>query len=99
LPCSPKQFFQITGGGKLMRKPWAAGNLLRAFDDCEQSRKYNKWFKNGKLLEDGTHVAGKTLAGEGPAADAASASAPAPDEAPAAETAPAADVDNSEAEG
>ena len=76
LPCSPKQFFQITGGGKLKRRPWAAGNLLRAFEDCTQSRQYNKWFENDKLKEDGTHIKGKLLAGEGATEGASTAVAP-----------------------
>ncbi|GJM43276.1 MAG: hypothetical protein DHS20C21_01180 [Gemmatimonadota bacterium] len=66
LPCSPKQFFQISGGGKLKRRPWAAGNLLRSFEDCTKSRQYNKWFRNDKLNPDGTHIKGKYLPGEDP---------------------------------
>ncbi|MBZ0268131.1 right-handed parallel beta-helix repeat-containing protein [bacterium] len=60
LPCSPKKFFQINGGGKLRRKPWASGNLLRSFEDCKVSRKYNLWWKNGKLDENGEHINGRT---------------------------------------
>jgi parallel beta-helix repeat protein len=55
-PCAPKESFQNTGSGRLIRKPWASGNLLREFEDCEQSRKYhNKWV-NGKLDENGNPI-------------------------------------------
>jgi parallel beta-helix repeat protein len=55
-PCSPKESFQNTGSGRLIRKPWASGNLLRAFEECELSRKYhNKWV-NGKLDENGNPI-------------------------------------------
>lgn len=61
LPCSPKKFFEISGGGKLRRKPWMSGNLMRSFEDCRLSRKYNLWWKNGKLDEDGNNIKGHTL--------------------------------------
>lgn len=55
-PCCPKDLFQNTGSGRLIRKPWAAGNLLRSFEECEPAKKYyNKWV-NGKLDEEGNPV-------------------------------------------
>jgi hypothetical protein len=48
-PCAPKSIFQNTGGGKIKKKPWVSGNLLRVYGDCIESRKYNKKWKNGKL--------------------------------------------------
>ncbi len=53
LPCAPKKFFEIAGGGKLRRNPWVAGNRMREFSDCEESRKYNKQFLNGRIDEEG----------------------------------------------
>lgn len=64
LPCVPKKFFDISGAGKLKRKPWVSGNLLRVFDDCRLARKYNRWWKNGKLDDEGNHIKHKTLVDE-----------------------------------
>jgi hypothetical protein len=57
LPCAPKKFFDIKGGGKLRRRPWAAGNLLRGFSDCTESRVYNRQFLNGRMDEEGNPLA------------------------------------------
>jgi Periplasmic copper-binding protein (NosD) len=64
LPCAPKKFFEIKGTGHLKRIPWASGNLLRSFEDCKLSRKYNRWWKNGKLDEAGNHIKHKKLVPE-----------------------------------
>lgn len=54
--CCPKDVFQNTGTGHLIRKPWASGNLMRSFDDCEAAKRYhNKWL-NGKLDENGNPI-------------------------------------------
>lgn len=55
-PCTPKDVFQNSGTGRLIRKPWASGNLLRSFDECDAAKKYyNKWV-NGKLDENGNPI-------------------------------------------
>jgi parallel beta-helix repeat protein len=48
-PCAPKDIFQVTGGGRLIRKPWASPDLEREFDDCTAARKYHKKWREGKL--------------------------------------------------
>jgi len=82
LPCVPKQFFDISGAGKLKRKPWVSGNLLRVFDDCKLARKYNRWWKNGKLDDEGNHIENKKLLNE-PASASAARPAPGAGAAPA----------------
>ena len=51
-PCVPKSIFEATVG-PVRKKPWASGNLLRSFDDCEEARKYDKKWHEGKLDEEG----------------------------------------------
>jgi parallel beta-helix repeat protein len=55
-PCVPEEAFQNTGTGRLIRKPWAAPNLLREFDNCAEARKYHKKWENGKLDNDGNPI-------------------------------------------
>lgn len=61
-PCAPKEIFQNSGAGRLIRKPWAAGNLLRAFDNCEPSRKYHMKWLAGKLDDEGNPIGRKSEA-------------------------------------
>lgn len=64
-PCTPKKAFQRTGEGKLKRKPWAAPNLKREFEDCPAARKYHKKWENGKLDDDGNPANKQASAGGG----------------------------------
>jgi len=61
-PCAPKEIFQNSGTGRLIRKPWAAGNLLRAFDNCDASRKYYQKWLAGKLDDEGNPIGRKSEA-------------------------------------
>jgi hypothetical protein len=78
-PCVPKEIFQNTGEGKLIRKPWASGNRLRSFDNCETSRKYHTRWINGKLDDQGNPIGRgdrvSSFRGDRPEADAASSGA------------------------
>jgi hypothetical protein len=58
-PCAPQSIFQNSGGGKIRKKPWVSGNLLRVFDDCIESRKYNKKWINGRLDAQGNPLGGQ----------------------------------------
>jgi parallel beta-helix repeat protein len=55
-PCVPNESFQNTGTGRLVRKPWASGNLLRSFEECEPAKKYHQKWLNGKLDENGNPI-------------------------------------------
>ena len=55
-PCVPQDVYEVQGDGKLRRKPWASGNLLRSFDKCDESRKYHKKWENGKLDSKGNPI-------------------------------------------
>jgi parallel beta-helix repeat protein len=55
-PCVPNEAFQNTGSGRLIRKPWASGNLLRSFEECEAAKKYHQKWLNGKLDENGNPI-------------------------------------------
>ena len=48
--CVPKTIFEATVG-PVKRKPWASGNLKREFNECEEARKYDKRWHDGKLDE------------------------------------------------